>query len=111
MTETYFGNPDGTRSGGQDMSAIGDRITSAVDRNLATIKDIEGGQPWGTDEPGQQFANGESGNGYVSASTGFAEAAPDIGPAVSGLGEAVVGVVDLTQGVDQSSAQTLGNVT
>jgi hypothetical protein len=110
MAETYFGNPDGTRSGGQDLSAIGDRITSAVDRNLATIKGIEASQPWGSDEPGQQFANGEKGDGYVAASTGFADAAPDIGPAVSGLGSAVVGVVDLTQGVDATNAQDLGNV-
>lgn len=110
MGETYFGNPEGTRSGGQDLSAIGDRITSAVNRHLGTVKDIEAGQPWGNDEPGQQFANGEKGDGYVSASTGFADAAPEIGPAVTGLGNAVVGVVDLTQGVDQSNAQDLGNV-
>jgi len=107
---TYFGNPSGTRSAGKDMTAIGDRLTESVNRHLGTIKGIESGTPWGNDEPGERFANGDEGNGYVAASQGFAEAAPGVGEAVSGLGEAVVGVVDLTQATDQSNAQHL-NVT
>ncbi|HEX6075055.1 MAG TPA: hypothetical protein VFZ32_07300 [Micromonosporaceae bacterium] len=110
MPETYFGNPEATRSGGRDLAAVGDRLTESVNKHLDTIKGIEAGNPWGNDEPGQRFANGDNGNGYVAASQGFAEAAPGVGENVSGLGDAVVGVVDLTQGTDQTNAQNL-NVT
>ena len=66
-------HPDGSHL---QVPAVGLAEVAGV---LVQQPPVEAGQPWGNDEPGQQFANGEKGDGYVAASTGFADAAPDIG--------------------------------
>ncbi|MGH3734576.1 MAG: hypothetical protein ACRDT6_02970 [Micromonosporaceae bacterium] len=108
----YFGDPERTRQGGKDMASAGERLNTAITKHKGTITGLEASAPWGPDEPGKKFANGESGDdGYVTASTDFLEAVPDVGTAVEGLGNAVVAAVDQAFGIDVQSATGIDGAT
>lgn len=108
--QTYFGDPQGTRSRAKDMASAGERLKSAINRHMGTITGLEAGEPWGTDEPGRKFANGENNDGYHVSSQGYFEAvagsgtSPGVGDAVKGLGDAVVATVDYVQAMDDGNA-------
>ncbi|SCX45758.1 hypothetical protein SAMN03159343_1662 [Klenkia marina] len=68
MAETNSGNsvsidPAQAGAGILAWEAAEGALNQSVTNRLATIQSLQGGQPWGSDEAGQNFASGDA--GYV----------------------------------------------
>ena len=81
-------DPEAFRKAANVTRGVSDKL-SGIWNDLATGLDALG-KPWGTDKIGNQFASGDSNNGYTSSITGMREGI--VGP--KGFCASINGVAD-----------------
>ncbi|WP_433530399.1 hypothetical protein ACQPYA_30300 [Micromonospora sp. CA-263727] len=101
MTELQdtFVKPDAALEGANTLGAAGARLALRWQGLAARIETLNGGQPWGTDEPGNEFNKSYLG-GEDQPAQKVLDMAGDLVPVVEQLGPTVKGAVEGTVDVD-----------
>ncbi|HEU5332018.1 MAG TPA: WXG100 family type VII secretion target [Actinocrinis sp.] len=104
MAETGFQvDPAGMRSAASQIDGAGSlaaRIIQTLQQQLAGL-----GQPWGTDDLGQSFAQQ-----YVKPSQDGLDALGSVGAGLQGVAQNLSAMADNYEGVDSSVAQGFGQI-
>lgn len=107
--ETYFRDPQATRTAAGDMITAGAAIEAAIKKYGPLIEDLNNVQTYGNDEPGKAFADGggDGNPGYRESVTTYITDAPSAGEGVRVTGEAVQATVDTAVEVDRLRKQAI----
>lgn len=97
-----FVQPDAALAGADDLGVAGATLASRWRRLASTITTLNGGSPWGTDEPGREFnknyLDGEKpAEAVLNLGNQVVPVVEQMGPAVRGAVEGTVDTDDMTR--------------
>ncbi|NGM15732.1 hypothetical protein O3597_26755 [Verrucosispora sp. WMMA2044] len=98
LRETFV-KPDAALEGANELGAAGARLAMTWQNLAATIGTLNGGRPWGDDEPGNEFNKNYLGGDDQPAQR-VLDLTADLVPLVEVLGPTVKGAVEGTVDTD-----------
>ncbi|AEB47780.1 MULTISPECIES: hypothetical protein [Micromonospora] len=101
LRETFV-KPDAALEGASTLSAAGARLAARWKGLAGTINTLNGGHPWGDDEPGQAFNKDYLGGEQpaqkvLDLAAGVVPVVEQMGPTVKGAVEGTVDVDDMVK--------------
>lgn len=103
MADNIQVNPELLRQAATKTTHVNDRIRTVLTGLVSAIDGL--GTPWGNDEPGSRFADGEDGkNGYTAARQNLTELTSNLGGTAENHSGAQVVAAKDTAGAEEASA-------
>jgi hypothetical protein len=107
------GNPDDVTATGARLKAQAAALGAQAQALLQEIKTLDGGEPWGHDEPGREFAK-QYNQVPAGGTTPFSESLKDelakAGELLSKVGDAIMLAMVNYQGTDSANSNDISKV-